>query len=257
MREHSIAISASLMFHIIIIVIFLRVPFDQYVKPKLMVLDFSLEKGQLGDDTQIANRKSQIVGPETQVVNHKSQIVSRTAENEGTITNREQNVQRSFTAEALLAKQNNGNPIASDPAGQVALQGDIGHAGTQGESVRESGLFSGKGSQNTAASSGKGKILNFESNGVDERDFAFIRDTILKRIKDKYPDRARRMGWEGKVVLSFDLFENGSIRNVKIISSSGFHILDNSAKEVIEKTTFTRKIPYSRLVQLPVEYRLQ
>jgi periplasmic protein TonB len=245
------------MFHVIIVALFLRVPFDQYVKPNLMVLDFSLEKSRTADGKAILNRESGILKRETQIANRKSQIANRIARNEGAIINQEQNVQRSSVTEASLAKQNYGNTIASDPTGQVAIQGDIGRSGTQGESITESGLFSGKGSQNIAASSGKGKILDFESNGVDERDFAFIRDTILKRIKDKYPDRARRMGWEGKVVLSFDLFENGSIRNVKIISSSGFHILDNSAKEVIEKTTFTRKIPYSRLVQLPVEYKLQ
>jgi TonB family protein len=250
MKEHSIAVSVSLLFHIIIVALFLRVPFDQYIKPKLMVLDFSLENGRVADGAEDGNRKSGIA-------NGRSEIGNRMPRNDGTIMNRAQNVQGSFTTEASLAKQNNGNTVASDPAGQVTIKGDIGHAGTQGEPVTESGLFSGKGSQNVANSSGKGKILNFESNGVDERDFAFIRDTILKRIKDKYPDRARRMGWEGKVVLSFDLFENGSIHNVKIISSSGFHVLDNSAKEVIEKTTFTRKIPYSRLVQLPVEYRLQ
>jgi TonB family protein len=250
MKEHSIAISASLLFHVIIVALFLHVPFDQYVKPKLMALDFSLEKGRVTDGTEIVNR-------EAQIANRKSQIVDRAVEREETITNREQNVQRSFTAEVSLAKQSNGNTIVSDPAGQVVIHGDISHAGVRGETVTESDMFSGKGTQNTTASSGKGKILNFEDNGADEKDFAFIRDTIFKRIKDKYPDRARRMGWEGKVLLSFVVLENGSINNVKVVNSSGFRILDNSAKEVIEKTTFAQKIPYSRTVLLAVGYRQQ
>ena len=57
MKEHSIAISASLLFHIIIVVLFLRVPFDQYLRPKLMVLDFSLEKGRGADSAEIVNRE--------------------------------------------------------------------------------------------------------------------------------------------------------------------------------------------------------
>ena len=167
-----------------------------------------MRKDELGDDAQIANRKSQIVNRETQIVNHKSQIVSRTAESEGTITNREQNVQRSFTAEALLAKQNNGNPIASDPAGQVAIQVEISdHAGTQGEAYTGDRFIFGQGLSKYRRFFRKGEESSIMKVTVsDERDFAFIRDTILKRIKDKYPDRARRMGWEGKVLLSFDLF---------------------------------------------------
>lgn len=257
MKEHSIAVSVSLLFHIIIVALFLRVPFDQYIKPKIMVLDFSLEKGRVADGAGIGNRETEIGNRESAIVNRKSKIENRTTENEGTIINREQNIQRKFAAEASLAKQNNGNTIASEPAGQVVIHGDISHAGVRGETVTESDMFSGKGSQNIAASSGKGKILNFEDNGADEKDFAFIRDTILKRIKDKYPDRARRMGWEGKVLLSFVVLENGSINNVKVVNSSGFRILDNSAKEVIEKTTFTQKIPYSRTVLLAVGYRQQ
>ena len=50
MKEHSIAVSVSVLFHVIIVAIFLRVPFDQYIKPKLMVLDFSLVKGRLTDE---------------------------------------------------------------------------------------------------------------------------------------------------------------------------------------------------------------
>jgi TonB family protein len=250
MKEHSIAISASLLFHVIIVALFLHVPFEQYVKPKLVALDFSLEKRRVTDGAGIGNR-------ETQIANRKSQIVNRTAENKETIINREQNAQKGFATEASSTKQSNVDTILSDPTGQAVIVGDASRAGIQGDIVSEMGKFSGKDSQNIAASSGKGKVLNYENNGADERDFIFIRDTILKRIKDKYPDRARRMGWEGKVLLSFVVHENGSINNVKVINSSGFRILDDSAKEVIEETRFTQKIPYSRPVLLAFDYRLQ
>ncbi|MCX5798347.1 MAG: energy transducer TonB [Proteobacteria bacterium] len=72
-----------------------------------------------------------------------------------------------------------------------------------------------------------------------------------------YPDRARRMGWEGRVMLSFTLFENGSVHDIKIVNSSGFKILDESAKEVIIKTAFPRKVPYKLVVVLPIEYKLE
>ena len=257
MKEHSIAISASLLFHIIIVVLFLRVPFDQYLRPKLMVLDFSLEKGRGADSAEIVNRKSGIVNREAKIEDRELQQKGRVTGQRNAITEQEDNTQKRSATEPLLMKQDNMNTVASDPAGQVVIHGDTSRAGMKVDTVTETGIYPGKSSQNIAVSSGKGKVLNYEKDGADESDFIFIRDTILKRIKDKYPDRARRMGWEGKVLLSFDLFENGSIRNVKIVSSSGFRTLDDSAREIIEKTTFTQKIPYSRAVQLPVEYRLQ
>ena len=81
MKEHSIAVSVSLLFHVIIVAFFLRVPFDQYIRPKLIVLDFSLEKGRVidgGKDRKMeyGNRETGIVNRETQIVNRKSQIVN-------------------------------------------------------------------------------------------------------------------------------------------------------------------------------------
>ena len=242
MKEHTVAVSVSLLFHIIIVALFLRVPFDRYIKPKLIALDFLIEKRQVVHGAESVNRESGIGNRETQIANRKSQIV-----------NREQNIQRKATAEP----SNELNAVDSDPAVQAVIHGDTSGEGIRGDTVTETDIYSGKGSQNITASSGKRKGLNYENNGADERNFVFIRDTILRRIKDKYPDRARRMGWEGKVLLSFVMLEDGSINNVKIVNSSGFSILDESAKEVIEKTRFTQKIPYLLSVHLPVEYRLQ
>ena len=65
------------------------------------------------------------------------------------------------------------------------------------------------------------------------------------------------MGWQGRVVLSFTLFENGSVKDLKILQSSGYPLLDGEAKEAILKTRFPKKINTSRLVILPITYRLE
>jgi protein TonB len=65
------------------------------------------------------------------------------------------------------------------------------------------------------------------------------------------------MGWEGKVVLSFIVRENGSIDDVKVIASSGFPVLDENASETIARTSFRKKVPVRLYVLLPVEYRLR
>ncbi len=58
MREHSLGISISLLFHIIVVALLLRVPLDQFIKSKSIVLDFTLEKGRttIGGQEVVQNR---------------------------------------------------------------------------------------------------------------------------------------------------------------------------------------------------------
>jgi TonB family protein len=254
MREHSIAISASLMFHVIIVALFLRVPFDQYAKPKLMVLDFSLEKGRTANGTEIVNREPGIVNRETQIANRKSRIENRTAESEGTITNREQNTQSRVAAEPSSELQT----IASDPTGQVVVRGETGPIGAKADSVTGKNISVGEGSGNPHAVSGSMKVIDYGKGGFGARDFSFIADTINKRFLNSYPSRANTERWEGEVLLSFVIFEDGTIRNVKIVKGSGHIVLDSHAREIIMKTTFNRKLPEPlQIDNWRVTYKLQ
>ena len=102
------------------------------------------------------------------------------------------------------------------------------------------------------------RVIDYSKDGSGVRDFPFIADTINKRFKDKYPDRARRMEWEGEVLLSFVISEDGTIHDVKIVKGSGRSIFDDHAREILKKTTFNRKLPYP----IPIDnwritYRLQ
>ena len=114
---------------------------------------------------------------------------------------------------------------------------------------------SGSGSQTGNTSGGSSKALDYGKGGSDENSFYFIRDTVMKNIK--YPERARRMGWEGKVLLSFVVLENGAVKDVKIMIGSGYRALDDETRAAVEKTTFKQKIPCRLVVSLPVEYKLK
>jgi protein TonB len=244
MKEHSFAISVSLLFHIIIVALFLRVPFDQYIRPKLMVLDFSLENGRVADSAENGNRESG--------------IANRTAENEETIINREQNIQGKFTAEASLAKQNNVDAIVSDPAGQVTIRGETGPMGAKTDSVSGKNISVGEDSRNFSAASGSMRVIDYDKGGSGVKDFPFIDDTLHKRFKNMYPDRARRMGWEGKVLLSFVISEIGTVHDVEVVNGSGRHIFDDHARGILKKTTFNEKLPYSlKIDNYLVTYQLQ
>ncbi len=84
--------------------------------------------------------------------------------------------------------------------------------------------------------------------------FTYIRDTVMRQLT--YPGHARRMGWSGKVVLSFIVVEDGSVHELKIRKDSGIPILDKGAVDAVMRAApFPR--PSARVeVVLPITYRL-
>lgn len=77
-----------------------------------------------------------------------------------------------------------------------------------------------------------------------------IRETIRSYLS--YPFIARRMGWQGEVIIRVTLDPEGNLVSLKVEKSSGFEVLDKNALEVIRiaykefpqpKTTITFLIP--------------
>lgn len=85
--------------------------------------------------------------------------------------------------------------------------------------------------------------------------FTYIRDIITRNIS--YPFMARKMGWSGKVTVSFVITEDGSVRDVKIIESSGFDVLDRNALDTIRKVSPFPRPPVEAEVIVPIVYRLK
>ena len=82
--------------------------------------------------------------------------------------------------------------------------------------------------------------------------FAYIRDKILKNIS--YPILARRMGWQGKVQVSFIIASDGSVKDIRIIQSSGFEILDRKAIETVKETAPFPKPPAEAKLVIPITF---
>ncbi len=73
-----------------------------------------------------------------------------------------------------------------------------------------------------------------------------------------YPPIARRMGWEGRVVLAITIREDGHLESVEIITSSGYEVLDRNAVEAVKKSCHLfPKPPVKVRVILPVAYKLE
>ena len=92
--------------------------------------------------------------------------------------------------------------------------------------------------------------------------FSFIRDTVERNIN--YPAIARRMGWEGKVLVAFLIDIDGHVENIRVIKSCGFKALDKNAIKTIErcapfpKPPLSAEVtqPLSAEVTLPITYKL-
>ena len=90
--------------------------------------------------------------------------------------------------------------------------------------------------------------------GPPGADFAWIRDAIQRAIA--YPATARRMGWEGKVVVAFQLLSDGSVRDVRIVQGSGHAALDRGAIDAVRNASPFPRSPVEAEVITPVVYRL-
>ena len=84
--------------------------------------------------------------------------------------------------------------------------------------------------------------------------FAYIRDKILRNIH--YPAMARRLGWQGRVLLSFIITLDGSIKEAKIMQGSGFEVLDKNAVDTVKDTAPFPKPPAEARLVIPIIYRL-
>lgn len=137
--------------------------------------------------------------------------------------------------------------VAADDNGREVIQGV---ADVVGEQAAPEDVLSEPhtGMSREDAFSGAGGML------PGGKDYAYIRDEVMKNIS--YPVRARRLGQEGRAVVSFMVMENGSTSSVKVVKSSGYRILDDNARQAIARTVISKKVPYRVVVLLPVVYAL-
>jgi protein TonB len=254
-KESYIGFSISVIIHLFIISFMVIVPLRMQPLTKTILVDFTLIKGQ-----GVESREQRAKSSGSSEDSRQGPGAIRKADGHSTRTTdyyspffTEQRVQSS---EEKVQKTIETNLIASDPEGQVQVHREV----SSGKDSMLMGQGSAQKEKNVAGLSGttgggQGRALGYGDGNTDDKTFFYIRENIMKNIK--YPEKARRMGWEGKVLLSFVIFENGSIHNIKVVNSSGFPVLDSSAREAIAKTTFSQKVPYRLVIVLPIEYKLE
>lgn len=85
--------------------------------------------------------------------------------------------------------------------------------------------------------------------------FAYIKALIQRCAV--YPILARKMGWEGRVTISFVISLNGNVRDIKIHKSSGKELLDKSAVSAVLMASPFPKPPVEAQLIIPVSYKFE
>ena len=83
----------------------------------------------------------------------------------------------------------------------------------------------------------------------------------LHNPRPDYPIQAKRMGWEGRVVLRVDVLADGSPGAVTLAKSSGHELLDEAALEAVRRWKFVPAkrdgSPVSSSVNVPINFNLK
>lgn len=140
----------------------------------------------------------------------------------------------------------------------VSQKQDVQH-GQKQESTSEGDKKSNK-SIELSSKDTKSSDQRTEKSTEEER---FLKEhlQIIREILQKntnYPPIARKMGWEGTVILSFRLCEDGKVEDIKVEKSSGFEVLDRSALEAVKRCSHMFPKPHAAVrVKVPIRFLLE
>lgn len=85
--------------------------------------------------------------------------------------------------------------------------------------------------------------------------FAYIRELIGRELR--YPRRALRMGWSGRVAVTFLVLVDGSVTELRVARSSGCPLLDGDALATVRRAAPFPRPPVSARLLIPVDYVLE
>ncbi|HHS48369.1 MAG TPA: energy transducer TonB [Desulfurella acetivorans] len=110
--------------------------------------------------------------------------------------------------------------------------------------------------QNLSAENKSENIIQTQNatQSISKEDYTFLRKLIEKHLR--YPYLARRNGYEGTVVVSFIILQDSSFKDINIVKSSGYSILDKSAIDAIKKIEPLVNIHKEVKIVVPIDFRL-
>lgn len=132
----------------------------------------------------------------------------------------------------------NPNPASPVPAQQASV-----HQGNGAPSGTDQGTGGGVG---ISADKLKKKYL--------AEHYAYIKKIIEKNLT--YPSRAQRMGWSGTCVVEFMVLASGHAKDIRVVKSTGYELLDENVIETIRKVDPFPKPPMPVKLAIPFTYTI-
>jgi protein TonB len=261
-----IAFGISLVMHMVIIILVFSIGKSFVHKDKVIVVDFSLEDSsnvETGTSEHIKskpfhkpalnNHVVDVESRETPVKKKKSPIEDTMAKIEPAeiqdikplSSGETQPNDIAFSEQSTSTSYEDKNMHNAVPATSASA-----HHGSGGSTDRDVTGINVKSTYGGVS----GNTVETKKTGYLIANFSYIKDMIEKRIT--YPQNARRMGWEGKVKVSFIISSNGHVRDIKLIQSSGYGILDNNVIEAVHDASPFPKPPAEARIIIPIVYSL-
>ena len=161
-------------------------------------------------------------------------------------------------------------PAAPRPAAEAAFDippaawteeaGSLPHASRPGSG----GYSSASGAGRSGSGSGSGTGVGTGSGtgaGNATSPLVAAQAGYLDNPIPEYPERARRQGWQGTVLLNVLVSAEGKPQKVEITDSSGFEILDHAARAAVMRWRFHParygETPLESWVRVPIVFRLK
>ncbi|HOV90197.1 MAG TPA: energy transducer TonB [Syntrophorhabdaceae bacterium] len=243
----------SIAAHIVLIVTLLFVPHKRPEIIETIAVDFTMMEGDFGVKNKLGGRTAgRQKGGMGDQVRGNNNIYNHNITQKQEDQHDRLNIEDTHNMNELISL----NPVKADKTfekaeiEQTSIRGTMAGNGSfgSGYGTGRPGGGSGGSGYGPGGGTGSGGVINLA-------DYTYVRDAVMKNIS--YPEKARRMGMEGRVIISFVINEAGLVNDVKILKSSGYALLDDAVMDALSKVNRFRKKPERLLVQLPIEFRLR
>ncbi len=149
------------------------------------------------------------------------------------------------------AAENGQRSLAPGKTGLSAADGPAGQGSVPGSGGGLNGIGTGPGSSGQAGAGGGEE----SGAGYAKGNYRYIRKRILQHLV--YPPQALRMGLQGTVTLSFLIDREGRANDIRVIGSSGYDHIDQSALEAVRNASPFPPPPESARIVIPIGLKLK
>jgi len=244
------ALQLSLIFHGIILLALINLNMSPVRPQNVLLIDFSMENEPFLREGSSAATVSLPIKLQKKQKNSRALETSQNQQNEA--RNPTFVPESSDTQDVLQNEpQTPGMTVSENNLDTKIGLTEFSHYDAQGI-IREAGFHTIGPSD--PANRGAGDVISSEKIRYFKVHFSYIKDLIYKQII--YPATAKKMGWEGRVIVSFIISSEGYTRNIMISKSSGHEILDENAVKAVKRASPFPKPPVEAQIIIPVLYQL-